>query len=130
METLRQWALPADEVGALVGSVHGRFHFDALLGSGGLGEVYEATDTSTGERFAVKTLLPGMRDMREATRRLEREGIAGGLLDHPNIVAVYALDYLFDGTPCLVMELVAGTNVGALVRRGPLEPLRSLAIIR
>ncbi len=130
METLRQWSLPADEPGALAGTVHGRLRFDALIGSGGLGEVYEATDTGTGERFAVKTLLPGVSNMREAARRLEREGIAGGLLDHPNIVAVHALHYLSDGQPCLVMELVAGTNVGALLRRGPLEPLRSLAIAR
>jgi serine/threonine protein kinase len=130
METLRQWALPADEAGALAGTVHGRFRFDALLGNGGLGEVYSATDTTTGERFAIKTLLPGLDNMRDAARRLEREGIAGGLLDHPNIVAVYALDYLSDGQPCLVMELVAGTNVGALLRCGPVEPRRSLAIVR
>ena len=130
METLRQWSRPVEDVGALAGSVHGRIRFGALLGSGGLGEVYEATETTTGERFAVKTLLPGVRDMGELAQRLEREGIAGGLLDHPNIVAVHALDYLDTGTPYLVMELVSGTTVAALLRKGPLAPARALSIIR
>lgn len=120
----------AQEAGALAGTVHGRFRFDALIGSGGLGEVYAATDTTTRERVAVKTLLPGDRGSHEAVRRLEREGLAGGMLDHPNIVAVLALDFLVDGTPFLVMELVAGTNVGALLRDGPLAPASALAIVR
>src|SRR5436853_996949 len=111
-------------VGALAGTVHGRFRFDARLGGGGLGEVYAATDSTTGERVAVKTVLPGARDG-DTTRRLEREGIAGGRLDHPNIVEVLALDYLVDGTPFLVMELVAGTTVAALLRDGPLPPRRA-----
>jgi serine/threonine-protein kinase len=119
-----------DDAGALAGTVHGRFRVDTLLGSGGLGEVYAATDTTTGERVALKTLLPGDRDSHEAIRRLEREGLAGGMLDHPNIVGVLALDFLVDGTPFLVMELVSGANVGALLRRGPLPPGHSLAITR
>ena len=127
---MRQWSLPIEEPGALAGTVHGHYRFEALLGSGGLGEVYAASETTTGERVAVKTLLPGMENMGELVQRLEREGIAGGLLDHPNIVAVHALDYLANGTPFLVMELVSGTTAGALLRKGPLAPLRALTIVR
>jgi serine/threonine-protein kinase len=119
-----------NERGALAGTVHGRFRIGELIGSGGLGEVYRATDTTTNERVAIKTLLPGNHHAEESVRRLEREGIAGGLLDHPNIVAVLALDFLLDGTPFLVMELVAGTDVGAMLRRGALDPSSALAIVR
>jgi eukaryotic-like serine/threonine-protein kinase len=117
------------DTGGLAGTVHGRFRFERLIGSGGLGEVYEATDTTTGERYAVKTVLPGARTL-ETTRRLVREGIAGSLLDHPNIVDVLAIDHLADGTPYIVMELVAGTSVGSLLRQGGVTPTRAFAIVR
>ena len=67
--------------GRLSGSVDGPLRFGQLLGSGGLGEVYEATELASGRRVAVKALLPAFRNVSEAVRRMEREAKAAGLLD-------------------------------------------------
>lgn len=114
--------------GRFAGRTEGTLRFDRLLGSGGIGEVYEATELATGARVAVKTLLPAFRDVAEAVGRIEREAKAGGLLDHPNIVDVTAFGLLSDGTPYLVMELVRGIDLGSLLDQGPIEPRRALAI--
>src|SRR5687768_16136698 len=118
----------APSAARLVGRVDGPLRFDRLLGRGGIGEVYEATDLTTGARVAVKTLLPAFRTVTEAVRRLEREAKAGGLLNHPNIVDVSAFGMLGDGTPYLVMELVHGVDLATLLQPGPLDPRRALAI--
>ena len=113
-----------------VGRTDAGLRFDRLLGSGGIGEVYEAVDLARGTHVAVKVLLPAFRQVAEAVGRLEREAKAGGLLDHPNIVDVTAFGLLGDGTPYLVMELVHGIDVATLLEQGALERRRALAIAR
>jgi serine/threonine-protein kinase len=124
------WTRSPVDPGGLVGRVEDGFRFERLIGTGGIGEVYEAVRTSDHARLAIKTLLPTFRDVREAVRRLEREARAGGLLDHPNIVDIQAYGVLADGMPYLVMELVDGIDLGAALEHGALEPRRALAIGR
>lgn len=116
--------------GRLVGSIDSGLRFERLIGAGGIGEVYEATRLDANARVAVKTLLPALRNVHEAVRRIEREARAGGLLDHPNIVDILAYGLLGDGTPYLVMELVDGVDLGSVIEQGPLHPRRALAIAR
>jgi len=116
--------------GRLVGTSDGPLRFDRLLGRGGIGEVYEATELGTARRVAVKTLLPAFRNVNEAVRRMEREAKAGGLIDHPNIADVIGFGILSDGTPYLVMELIEGVDLAALLGDGALEPRRALGILR
>ena len=121
----------ARAAGHLVGSeITDRYRMLALLGAGGLGEVYEAEDLTTGQRVAIKTLLPSVRQHPEAVRRFEREARAGELADHPNIVAVTSMGLLDDGSLYLVMELIRGANVATLLEPGPLHPRRALVITR
>ena len=116
--------------GRLVGTTDSGLHFERLLGSGGIGEVYEATRVDTNARVAVKTLLPMLRNVHEAVRRMEREARAGGLLDHPNIVDILEYGLLADGTPYLVMELVDGTDLDTVLEAGALHPRRAVALAR
>ncbi|MCA9673577.1 MAG: serine/threonine protein kinase [Kofleriaceae bacterium] len=108
----------------------GRYRLRRPLGRGGLGEVHEAEDLRTGAAVAIKLLLPALRTLEGALRRFEREAAAGGFLQHPNLVDVTALGALPDGTLYLVMELVAGEDLGKLIARGPVPPRRALGLVR
>jgi serine/threonine protein kinase len=107
-----------------------RYLMVALVGRGGHGEVYEAEDLTTGQRVAIKALLPSVRQVPEAVRRFEREARAGELTTHPNIVDVLAVGAFDDGSLYLVMELIRGANVATLLEAGPLHPRRALVIAR
>ena len=115
--------------GRLIGTVvDDRFRLDELLGSGGMGEVYEAVDLAAGTSVAIKVLLPALRSFPAAVRRFQREARAGGLLDHPNIVDVTETGTLADGSLYLVMELVEGDDLTVLIEQGALTEARAIAI--
>ena len=94
----------------------GDFQLVALLGQGGMGQVWEAVQASLGDRrVAVKFVRPE----RVSTRQLaffEREARAAARLSHPGIVSVHGFGES-DGTAWIAMELVEG----ALDPAGPLE---------
>lgn len=77
-----------------------------LLGRGGMGEVWEATDVSLGRRVALKLLHGGGAASERAVERLRREASTAARLRHPNLVAVHAVGEQ-DGRPYIVQELVA-----------------------
>jgi serine/threonine-protein kinase len=79
-----------------------------MLGRGGTGTVHAALDTLTGREVALKVLRPEYALDARLRRRLRREARAVARLEHPNIVRLYALGELNDGSPFLVMERVAG----------------------
>ena len=86
-------------------STLGRWTLERLLGRGGMGSVYRATDPSTGEQAALKTLRIGSNPADIAS--LRREILALSRIDHPGIVPV--LDQGEDaGVPWYAMELVEG----------------------
>jgi serine/threonine-protein kinase len=69
-----------------------RFELHDLLGRGGMGEVYRATDVQTGETVAVKALDPAVLEREPGLlERFMREGEALRLLNHPNIVHMFAI---------------------------------------
>jgi serine/threonine protein kinase len=95
------------EPGALVG----RFRVLALLGVGGMGEVYLAEDGRLGRKVAVK-LLP--RDLAADAGRYHRfaqEGRAASALTHPNVCIVHEVGDAADGRPFLVMEYIEGDTL-------------------
>ena len=96
----------------------------ALLGAGGMGEVYRARDTRLNREVAIK-VLPGFSttDLNRL-RRFELEARAAAALNHPNILAVYQMG-VFDGAPYLVSELLEGETLRDRLKNGPL-PLRKL----
>jgi eukaryotic-like serine/threonine-protein kinase len=97
----------------------GRFEVEALIGSGGTGDVYRARDTQTDRAVAVKVLA---RSMTSDTTRLARfinEARTTALISHPNIVTV--VDAGMDaGRPFVVSELLDGETLRARMNRGRL----------
>ncbi len=84
----------------------GDFRLMKELGKGGAGTVWEAEQLSLGRRVAVK-LLSGAAPSLKEVKAFQREAQAGGRLQHPSIVQVFAVGEA-DGTPYLAQELVEG----------------------
>ena len=105
--------------------IDNRHKIHDLIGRGGMGEIYKATDTQTGQTVAVKALNPDIvsRDP-DLLERFRREGEALHQLNHPNIVRMgTALEE--DGRHYLVMEYVSGGSLeGVLEQHGRLPSKR------
>src|ERR1700689_4720630 len=96
----------ADDSGVVaIGSVlDGRYRIDAEIGKGGMGRVYRGEHTGIGRAVAIKVLHAQLGRSKEATQRFQREALASGRLDHPNIVGVSDFGVLDDGSLYLVIK--------------------------
>jgi serine/threonine protein kinase/Tol biopolymer transport system component len=88
----------------------GRYKIISLLGSGGMGEVYRARDTSLLRDVALKLLPPSFTNDADRLRRFEHEARAIAALNHPNIVAVHDVGSA-DGVQYIVSELLEGETL-------------------
>jgi Tol biopolymer transport system component len=88
----------------------GPYEVTAPLGSGGMGEVYRARDTRLGREVAVKVVPSALSSDAERLRRFEQEARAAGLLNHPNILALYDVG-THEGSPYVVTELLEGESL-------------------
>lgn len=102
----------------------GRYELQALIGEGGMGNVYRGLDTKTGRAIAIKVVnLPDDADLADKLRlRFMREVLAVSRVGHPNVVRVHDYGFDDDNTPYLVMELLDGTDLGKVLRSSR-EPL-------
>src|SRR3954469_3692155 len=107
----------SDEQFPLGSVLDGRYRIDAVLGTGGMGRVYRAEHTKIGKSVAIKVLHADLGRNREASQRFQREAIASGRLDHPNIVGVSDFGVLDDGACYLVMEGLEGESLGDRLTR-------------
>lgn len=114
----------------LIGAhIDGRYVLESLLGEGGMGAVYRATDLETQSAVAVKVLLEELGDQADIRERFEREARALFGLTHPNILAVHDFG-LVDGRPYLVMDLLEGGTLDALLEDGALSVSETKVIFR
>jgi serine/threonine protein kinase len=98
----------------------GQYEVKGRLGSGGMGDVYDAVHTSLNKRVAIKTLRRRFLDDETVVARFLREGQLASRMRHPNIVDVTDVG-MIGGLPCLVMEHLEGESLGQMIRRqGPL----------
>jgi eukaryotic-like serine/threonine-protein kinase len=101
----------------------------AHLGSGGMGEIYEAIDPARGERVVVKVLRPELASQRDFRDRMRLEGETLKLLSHPHIVAGRGHGVTADQLPYVAMERLHGATLREeLSRRG--GPLAAVDAIR
>ena len=100
----------------------GAYEIVALLGAGGMGEVYRARDTRLGRDVAIKVLPAAFSADPERLQRFEQEARAAAALNHPNILAVYDIG-THDGAPFIVSELLEGETLRERLTSGPL-PVR------
>jgi eukaryotic-like serine/threonine-protein kinase len=114
---------------SLLGRVlDGRYRIDALLGEGGLGQVFRATDRRLSRSVAIKVMHGQHVARAELRARFEREARSLAALSHPNVVGV--IDYGVDGdVPFLVMDLLEGRTLEAALAEG-LPVARALPIVR
>ena len=90
--------------------VDGKYRLERLIGKGGMGAVYEATDLRLNRTVALKAMLGKSFGDASALRRFAREAQISARLDHPNIVRVYDFGELHGGGAYLVLEHVPGTT--------------------
>jgi TolB-like protein len=92
----------------------GPYEIVALLGAGGMGEVYRARDPRLGRDVALKILPAHMATDRDRLARFHREARAVAALNHPNVVTLYSVEES-DGVHFLTMELVDGQPLDAVM---------------
>jgi serine/threonine-protein kinase len=107
----------------------GPYEVAALIGVGGMGEVYRALDTNLKRDVALKILPDTVVDDSTRLARLQREAELLAALNHPNIAHIYGLERSGD-TIALVMELVEGTSLAERIGEGavPVREALSLAL--
>ena len=111
----------------MIGRTLAHYQITAGIGSGGMGEVFRATDTKLGRAVALKVLPPGMARDADRLARFQREARAIAALNHPHIVTIYSVDEV-DGIHFLTMELIEGESLAQLIPDGGLPVERTLAI--
>src|SRR2546422_287787 len=110
-----------------IGQQFGSLEVTALIGKGGMGEVYRARDTRLKRDVAIK-ILPDLfgRDP-ERVARFQREAEVLASLNHANIAAIYDVQEA-NGSRLLVLELVEGETLADRIARGPVPVDEALAI--
>ncbi|WNG58413.1 protein kinase [Archangium gephyra] len=116
---------------ALIGQVlDGRYKIEDVLGQGGMGMVFSATQTSVQRPVAVKTLNPSLAAAPQFFERFRREAEIASRLRHPNVITIYDFGRAPDGTCYYVMELLEGESLRELVKRdGPMTLRRAVDVI-
>jgi eukaryotic-like serine/threonine-protein kinase len=109
---------------SLVGRQLGQYAVRALIGVGGMGEVYQAHDSTLGRDVALKILPDLWHGDQDRRARFDREARVLASLNHPNVGAIYGVQDS-DGVKALVLELVEGETLGDRIIRQP-PPHRGL----
>jgi len=117
----------------VIGTTLAHYRITGALGSGGMGEVWRATDTKLDREVALKALPTDVAGDCERLARFEREAKVLASLNHPNIAHLYGLETAATGTDAdenlkltapavtfLVMELVEGEDLSKKILHGPL----------
>ena len=109
---------------SMTGETLGHYRVSDLIGSGGMGEVYRATDDRLGRNVALKLLKASVAQDPDRLRRFEQEARAAAALNHPNIVAIYDIG-VHNGAPYIVSELLEGQTLRQKLTLG-LLPVRTV----
>jgi serine/threonine protein kinase len=114
-------------VSDMIGTKLAHFEITSHIGSGGMGEVYKATDTKLGRSVAIKFLPEAFSNDSDRVARFEREARMLASLNHPHIAAIHGLEESGEHK-FLVMELVEGPTLAERLASGPIPFEESLKI--
>lgn len=107
-----------------------RFQIVDVLGRGGMGVVYEATDHVLERPVVVKVIAPGGASVLASGERLVREARLACRVEHPSIITVFHLGLLETGEPYVVMERLTGRDLGdILAERAKLTVEETLGVL-
>jgi tRNA A-37 threonylcarbamoyl transferase component Bud32/WD40 repeat protein len=107
------------------GTKLGPYEVVALLGAGGMGEVYRARDSRLKREVAIKVLPQALSLDADRLRRFEQEALATAALNHPNILAVFDIG-TNEGSPYVVSELLEGETLRERLRSGSIAVRKTL----
>ena len=113
-------AMPFDDslvAKSLEGQCIGPYQVSALIGTGGMGEVYRARDTKLNRLVAIKVLLPALANDPDRLARFSREAQLLASLNHPHIAQIHGFENA-GGLHALVMELVEGPTLADRIAQG------------
>src|SRR5215470_19237522 len=113
----------------VTGTRLGPYEISALIGSGGMGEVYRARDVKLNRNVALKILPTEFALDADRLARFRREAQVLASLDHPNIGAIYGFEDS-EGVHALVLQLVEGPTLADRIAQGPIPPDGALLIAR
>jgi serine/threonine-protein kinase len=109
--------------------IDGRYRTVSRLGSGGMADVYCASDEQLGRYVALKLLYARYAEDQEFVERFRREASSAAALQHPHVVSVFDRGE-WDGTYYIAMEYLEGRSLKTLVQQeGPLDPVRAIDIV-
>ena len=108
------------------GTKLGPYEVIALIGAGGMGEVYKANDSRLHRHVAVKVLPQSLATDPDRLRRFEQEARSAGAMNHPNVVAVYDVG-LHEGAPYIVSELLHGETLRGKKERSVSQVARAVS---
>ena len=112
-----------------IGSRIAHYDVTALIGEGGMGQVYQATDTKLNRQVALKILPEAFATDPDRLARFQREAQVLASLNHPGIAAIYGIEE-DEGTRALVLELVEGPTLAERISKGPIPLDEALPIAK
>ena len=107
----------------------GRYHVTALIGEGGMGQVWQATGTQLHRQVALKILPDAFANDPDRLARFQREAQVLASLNHPNIAQIHGIEEA-EGTRALVLELVEGPTLANRIAEGPIPLDEALPIAK
>ncbi len=114
----------------LVGqTIADKYEIRSVLGSGGMGTVFEARHKAIGRLVAIKILHPAQIENVTAVKRFHQEAWAAGSIGHPNLCEVYDVGALPNGSPFIVMERLVGTTLAERLDQVKRLPIGDAVII-
>ena len=111
------------------GTSIGHYDVTSLLGEGGMGQVWQATDTQLNRQVALKILPDAFAADPDRLARFTREAQILASLNHPNIAAIFGIEEA-EGTRALVLELVEGPTLADRIAKGPIPLDEALPIAK
>ena len=111
------------------GTTLGHYHVTALIGEGGMGQVWQATDTQLNRQVALKILPDAFAADPDRLARFTREAQVLASLNHPGIAAIYGIEES-EGSRALVLELVEGPTLADRIAQGAMPIEDALPIAR
>src|SRR5579863_5009660 len=111
------------------GTKLGSYEIQSALGSGGMGEVYRASDTKLKREVALKVLPELFANDAQRAARFEREAQLLASLNHSHIAHLHGLEEV-NGIRALVMELVEGPTLAERIAQGPIPLEEALPLAK
>src|SRR5262245_21081923 len=119
--------IAGDQPESLIGQMIGLYRIIDLLGAGGMGEVYLATDTRLERKVALKFLPAYFTNDKASVRRFEQEARAASALNHPNIITVYEIGRS-NGRHFIASEFVEGETLRRHLKSHPMTAAEVLDV--